>query len=627
MADAEVASEALGAQPPAQKIARDLAVPVPGAGAEARVESDIAEARKARLERDRAVAPYEKDMARDYQENRKKLEGMSIDKVDLKPWTEKPPEQSPIEAFGSLASVFAGLASMFTHTPATSSMNAMASAINARRKNDLEGYELAHQAWKDNTQLMMERHKIESEDMQRALDLMDKKPQQAAAMIKQIAAKYGDNISETLTEAGMYERIAQLHQSRQAAIDQLRVGEKRLDQEHDHFLMTNKINEERARREEQKQDQAQINLEWNQRHTEKRDEINDQHRAKLDEIAANRALSEEQKWQQTLAANIERNREMADLKRLTMEQSYDKPVIATVTDENGVQSTVLAQQHRFGGGWATADADRTPITGKITNIGKPGESADQNKIEDTAKAIAEYRLAPLSSFTLKTPFGQAVNAILAKDYPDYAAPRYGAIQALEKSFAQGIDSRTIQAINVAVLHLDTMRDLGEALKNGNTPLLNSAILKYREETGDPAPVSFEGAKEIVAKEIAKSIIPGAGGVTERQALSDTLTKKQSPAQLAGIISTFEELMAGQLIGVENKWKATSARDDFMKRGFLLPEAKDQLAKTKTMRQRSENGGKKEVPAKAIEILKAHPETRDMFVKRFGEEAAKAALGK
>lgn len=618
MADAQVAAEALDAPaPPAQRIARDLSVPVPSA--EGRVETDLAEARKARLERNNAVAPYEKDMAKDYQENRHKLESMSIDKVDLKPWTEKPPEQSPIEAFGSLASVFAGLASMFTHTPATSSMNAMASAINARRKNDMEGYELAHQAWKDNTQLMMDRHKIESEDMQRALDLMDKKPQQAAAMIKQISAKYGDNISETLTEAGMYERIAQLHQSRQAAIDQIKVQEKRLVQEDEHFRLTNKINEEKSAREEKKQDQASAHTQWSEAFQEKHADARDEHQARMDEINAKRYETAEARQAAAQAETIRYHRAREGIEQEKLSAQFDKPVMATIDTPDGGKTNVLAQQNKLTGQWVDAD-NRTPIEGRVTNISKPGEAADMDNVKKTADMVANYRLAPLSGFVMKTPFGQAVMAEVGRINPNYSAPQYAAINDTVKKFSSGQQGNSVRAVNVAVMHMNTLDDLVSALGNGDIKQINRFAQDFAEQTGQPAPTSFDAAKSIVAQEVVKAVVVNGGGVTERQDAAERVSRAQSPAALKAIIGTWKELMAGQVRGLRQQYEGTTGLKDFDDR-FLMEDTKNALGSTRSM-----GGGKKEVPAKAIEILKAHPETRAMFVKRFGEEAAKAALG-
>ena len=579
MADAQVAAEALDAPaPPAQRIARDLSVPVPSA--EGRAETDLVEARKARLERNNAVAPYEQDMAKDYQENRKKLESMSIDKVDLKPWAEKPPEQSPIEAFGSLASVFAGLASMFTHTPATSSMNAMASAINARRKNDLEGYELAHQAWKDNTQLMVDRHKIESEDMQRALDLMDKKPQQAAAMIKQIAAKYGDNISETLTEAGMYERIAQLHQSRQSAIDQIKVQEKRLVQEDEHFRMTNKINEEKSAREERKQDQAYAHSQWAETFQEKHADARDEHQARMDEINTRRYATEEERRADALAETIRHNRVRESLDREKIEAQFDKPAMVTVEDPSTGRTNVLAQQSKLTGQWVTADERREPISG-VTNVSKPGEAADADNVKKTADMVANYRLAPLSGFVMKTPFGQAVMAEVGRINPNYSAPQYAAINDTVKKFSSGQQGNSVRAVNVAIMHMNTLENLVSALGNGDIKQINRFAQDFAEQTGQPAPTSFDAAKSILAQEVIKAVVANGGGVTERQDAAARVSRAQSTAALKGIIGTWKELLAGQVRGLRHQYEGTTGLKDFDDR-FLMENTKKALGETRAM---------------------------------------------
>src|SRR5438445_12492205 len=58
----------------------------------------------------------------------------------VKPWDAKKEmaerTTSPFETFGSMGSIFALVASAFTHTPAVNAMNAMAGAINAVKAND-----------------------------------------------------------------------------------------------------------------------------------------------------------------------------------------------------------------------------------------------------------------------------------------------------------------------------------------------------------------------------------------------------------------------------------------------------------------------------------------------------------
>src|ERR1700739_3000361 len=53
------------------------------------------------------------------------------------------PAPDPIRGFASAASIFALIASAFTHTPAAAAMDGMAAAINAANKHDMDAYDKA----------------------------------------------------------------------------------------------------------------------------------------------------------------------------------------------------------------------------------------------------------------------------------------------------------------------------------------------------------------------------------------------------------------------------------------------------------------------------------------------------
>lgn len=93
-------------------------------------------------------------------------------KPNVKPFTEKEPENNPIQRFGSWASALGILAGAITKTGLESSLNASASAMNAIRKNDLDSFDRAHAAWKENTEVAYKNAEWEAKGYQNAFDLM-----------------------------------------------------------------------------------------------------------------------------------------------------------------------------------------------------------------------------------------------------------------------------------------------------------------------------------------------------------------------------------------------------------------------------------------------------------------------
>lgn len=133
-----------------------------------------------------------------------------------------------------------------------------------------------------------------------------------------------------------------------------------------------------------------------------------------------------------------------------------------------------------------------------------------------------------------------------------------------KAFDSGKQSNTVKSFNVSIAHLDSLGNLADALDNGNLTLLNRAGNAYKEQTGNPAPTNFNAAKKIVADEIVKAIVGSGGGVADREEAARTISAANSPAQLKGVIKTYQDLMVGQLGGLEQQYKTGTKRDDFNK---------------------------------------------------------------
>ncbi len=111
---------------------------------------------------------------------------------DVKPWTAEPPKNDPLQRFGSWASAFGILAGAITKTGLASSLNASAAAMNAFRQNDMDKYNEAKSAWKENTEIALKNAEWEAKGYQAAFELMQS--DQAAGMAQaQIVAQQADN--------------------------------------------------------------------------------------------------------------------------------------------------------------------------------------------------------------------------------------------------------------------------------------------------------------------------------------------------------------------------------------------------------------------------------------------------
>lgn len=137
------------------------------------------------------------------------------------------------------------------------------------------------------------------------------------------------------------------------------------------------------------------------------------------------------------------------------------------------------------------------------------------------------------------------------------------------AFDKGKQGDTVRSLNVSVQHLDTLRELGKALQNGDVNLINAARQKFAEAFGGAAPTNWDAAKAIVADEVAKGVIGGQTAQSDRETLAATLKNSRSSEQAEGAINTFQDLLGGQLRGLRQQYKSSTNRDDFNNK--LFPE--------------------------------------------------------
>lgn len=155
--------------------------------------------------------------------------------------------------------------------------------------------------------------------------------------------------------------------------------------------------------------------------------------------------------------------------------------------------------------------------------------------------------------------------------PKWDETKFEARQKQADSFAAGPLGSTARSLGVGVAHLDVLQGLGDALQNGDVQMINAAKQEWSRQFGGEAPVDFEAAKSIVADEIAKGVIGGQNAQSDREALAASVRSSSSPQQLKGVITTFQQLMGGQLGGLRQQYQSVNpGANDFDER-FLTPE--------------------------------------------------------
>lgn len=194
---------------------------------------------------------------------------------------------------------------------------------------------------------------------------------------------------------------------------------------------------------------------------------------------------------------------------------------------------------------------------------------------NVVRAIAEGRMT-FSGLGLRGKEREKMVSLVNQYDPTYdeadAKSRYKAMS----DFATGKNGNTVRSLNVSIDHLSTLQNAANALKNGNVQMFNQIGNAISAQMGQPAPTDFNATKKIVADEIVKGIVGSGGGVADREEAAKSIAAVNSPAQLAGVVNRYKDLLAGQLGGLKKQYKATTKRDDFEDR-FLTPEARQQLS--------------------------------------------------
>ena len=235
---------------------------------------------------------------------------------------------------------------------------------------------------------------------------------------------------------------------------------------------------------------------------------------------------------------------------------------------------------------------------------------DPSSIDQTADLIAHYKMAPLSAWAMSRPIGAQIMSKVRELNPQYDAKLWVGGEKAIGAFSSGPQANTVRSFSVAINHLDTLGDLADALGNGNVQMINKIANRVSQEFGGAAPTNFNAVKKLVADEIVKAIVGSGGGVTDRQEAADAVNAAQSPAQLKGVIESYEKLMAGQLDGFQRQYQQSTGRKDFDK--FLSPQAQKML---KTVQ--GQHATSKSAPEAAIQYLKSHPDLKSAFQAKYG----------
>jgi hypothetical protein len=126
----------------------------------------------------------------------------------------------------------------------------------------------------------------------------------------------------------------------------------------------------------------------------------------------------------------------------------------------------------------------------------------------------------------------------------------------------GQTGQAIQSINVAMTHNELMRQWAQALNNTDpmvgAQLINSIKQKWQAMSGQPAPTSFDAAKDFVADENVKGILGGSGrtALGDRETAQEKLLRSATPQSINKVLDNWQDLQSGQLEGIKTRWDSS-----------------------------------------------------------------------
>jgi hypothetical protein len=157
--------------------------------------------------------------------------------IGLEPWDaqKKAAEHytDPVQAFGSVGSVFAMLASSFAGLPMEAGLNAGAAAINAIHQGDEKAYNREFEAWQKNTELAVKRHEMQRQAYNDATTLMNSNINAGRTKMEMAATKFGDQKVQALLENGMDKELTDLFVARNKSAAEMQDQWDKIQLQHD----------------------------------------------------------------------------------------------------------------------------------------------------------------------------------------------------------------------------------------------------------------------------------------------------------------------------------------------------------------------------------------------------------
>ena len=161
-------------------------------------------------------------------------------------------------------------------------------------------------------------------------------------------------------------------------------------------------------------------------------------------------------------------------------------------------------------------------------------------------ALAVGKMPFPSAFALKTPYWQQMLSAVSRYDPTFDAVNYGARFGTRKDFTSGKSAQTLNALNTALGHLDTVDKAGDALKNTEITPLNWVKNNLSPLAGYNEPGNFNTDAGLVAEELTKVYRQTGGSEADIQRHLADLSVNASPEQRRGALNQIAQLLQSKI---------------------------------------------------------------------------------
>ena len=206
-----------------------------------------------------------------------------------------------------------------------------------------------------------------------------------------------------------------------------------------------------------------------------------------------------------------------------------------------------------------ADAFKNNVTGPefITLI--------PPQVKPVVESILRYDQRPPSTATKQ---GLRLLELVNQADPTYDAGKAQTRYIAKQTFVKGPVADAIASTNTAIDHMDTLAKYGADLNNTDVRLANVAKQGIAAAFGADAPTTFDATRRIVGQEVVKAVVANGGSMREREEAADAFNRANSPAQLAGVIKSYQALLGGRLKSTQLRYENDTGLKDFQAK--LLP---------------------------------------------------------